>query len=78
VLEVSSPGAEREIRDRAEYERFVGRRVSVRYRSGAAEVALEGVLAVVSDDGIAVRGQRDTENQVAWADVIKTRLVATL
>jgi ribosome maturation factor RimP len=78
VLEVSSPGAERELRDRAEYERFVGRKVNVRYRSGAAEVALEGVLAAVGDDGIAVRGQRDNENQVAWADVIKTRLVATL
>ncbi|MBO0689087.1 MAG: ribosome maturation factor RimP [Candidatus Dormibacteraeota bacterium] len=78
VLEVSSPGAERELRDRDEYERFVGRKVNVRYRAGAAEVALEGVLAAVGDDGIAVLGQRDNENQVAWADVIKTRLVATL
>src|SRR5947209_1488376 len=54
TLEVSSPGAERQLRDRAEYERFVGRRVNVRYRSGEAEVALEGTLATVDDEGIAV------------------------
>src|ERR1041385_8256849 len=47
TLEVSSPGAERALRDRMEYERFVGRKVNVRYRSGEAEGALEGVLGAV-------------------------------
>jgi len=59
TLEVSSPGAERPLRRRAEYERFVGRRVNVRYRAGQTEVALEGVLAGVEDAGITVRGRRD-------------------
>src|SRR5579859_7648851 len=41
TLEVSSPGAERPLRDRSEYDRFLGRRVSVRYRAGASEGVIE-------------------------------------
>jgi ribosome maturation factor RimP len=78
LLEVSSPGAERALRDRAEYERFVGRRVNVRYRSGDAEVALEGVLAAVDDGGVAIRGRRDEVTHLTWNDIIAGRLVASL
>src|SRR5579859_2720941 len=42
TLEVSSPGAERPLRDRGEYERFLGRKVNVRYHTGDAEGVLEG------------------------------------
>jgi ribosome maturation factor RimP len=78
TLEVSSPGAERRLRDRGEYERFVGRKVNVRYRTGQAEVALEGVLAAVDDAGIAIRGRKSEVTHLPWADVIGTRLVASL
>lgn len=78
TLEVSSPGAERPLRSRGEYERFVGRKVNVRYRSGEAEVALEGVLAGVEDAGITVRGRRDEVTQLTWNDIIAGRLVASL
>jgi ribosome maturation factor RimP len=78
TLEVSSPGAERKLRDRAEYERFVGRKVNVRYRSGEAEVALEGVLAAASDTGITIRGRRDEVTHLPWTDIIAGRLVASL
>jgi ribosome maturation factor RimP len=78
TLEVSSPGAERRLRDRAEYERFVGRKVNVRYRSGEAEVALEGVLASVDDAGITIRGRRDEVSHLPWTDIIAGRLVASL
>ncbi len=78
TLEVSSPGAERRLRDRAEYERFVGRRVNVRRRAGEAEVALEGVLVGVDDAGIAIRGRRDEVTQLTWTDIIAGRLVASL
>jgi ribosome maturation factor RimP len=78
TLEVSSPGAERQLRDRGEYERFLGRRVNVRYRSGVAEVALEGVLAGVDDAGITIRGRRDEVTHLPWTDIIAGRLVASL
>jgi ribosome maturation factor RimP len=78
TLEVSSPGAERKLRDRGEYERFLGRKVNVRYRTGTAEVALEGLLAAVDDAGVAVRGHKGEITHLAWGDVISTRLVASL
>jgi ribosome maturation factor RimP len=78
TLEVSSPGAERLLRDRVEYERFVGRRINVRYRSGETEVALEGELAGVEDAGITIRGRRDEVTHLTWNDIIAGRLVASL
>jgi ribosome maturation factor RimP len=78
TLEVSSPGAERELRDRAEYERFVGRRVNVRYRSGDGEVALEGTLTAVDDEGISVSGRKGDVSGLSWRDLIVGRLVASL
>ena len=78
TLEVSSPGAERKLRDRAEYERFVGRKVNVRYRAGSSEVALEGVLAAVDDGGVAVRGQKAEVTHLSWDDILAARLVASL
>src|SRR5258708_2184501 len=78
TLEVSSPGAERPLRDLPEYERFVGRRVNVRYRAGQTEVALEGVLGGVDDAGITIRGRRDEVSPLKWTDIIAGRLVASL
>jgi ribosome maturation factor RimP len=78
TLEVSSPGAERKLRDRAEYERFVGRKVNVRYRSGETEVALEGQLASVDDAGVLIRGRKDDITNLKWTDIIAGRLVASL
>ncbi|MDQ6743492.1 MAG: hypothetical protein M3Z97_11380 [Candidatus Dormibacteraeota bacterium] len=78
TLEVSSPGAERKLRDRAEYLRFVGHRVNVRYRAGSSEVALEGMLAAADDAGVAVRGNKGEVTHLTWDDVISTRLVASL
>jgi len=77
TLEVSSPGAERRLRDRAEYERFVGRKVNVRCRAGEAEVALEGTLAAVDDEGIAVVGRGQHPTRLGWPDIIAGRLVAS-
>ena len=78
TLEISSPGAERQLRDRAEYERFVGHRVNVRCRVGEAEVALEGTLTAVDDDGISVTGRKGQVSDLAWPDLIAARLVASL
>jgi ribosome maturation factor RimP len=79
TLEVSSPGAERELRDRAEYQRFLGRTINLRYRTGGeAEVVLEGKLATVDEDGIVVMGRRGHAARVDWDEVITGRLVASL
>ena len=78
TLEVSSPGAERLLRNRDEYARFVGRRVNVRYRSGESEGVVEGLLAAVDENGIAVKGRATEVVHLSWPDVITARLAVAI
>jgi ribosome maturation factor RimP len=75
-LEVSSPGAERPLRNRTEYERFTGHRVNVRHRvgQGESESVIEGTLVSVDDAGIAVLGRTLDEVRIAWDDILAARL----
>jgi len=78
-LEVSSPGAERPLRGQADYERFNGKRVNIRYRSGDADTVVEGQLVAVDAAGIAVqslgaRGRAPVVLHIAWSDVVAGRL----
>ena len=67
-------GAERPLRNRAEYERFSGHRVNVRHRTGEGEVVIEGTLVAVDDAGIAVRGRTLDEQRIDWEDILAARL----
>ncbi len=82
-LEVSSPGAERPLRDRRDYERFNGKRVNIRYRSGETETVIEGQLVAVDAAGIAVqthgqRGRAPVIVHIAWNDVVAGRLAVAI
>jgi ribosome maturation factor RimP len=78
VLEVSSPGAERPLRERWEYERFSGKMVNVRYRYGEnSEGVVEGVLAAVDDSGIAVDNPKAGLLEIGWTDVLAARLMVS-
>jgi ribosome maturation factor RimP len=82
-LEVSSPGAERPLRSHGEYERFNGKRVNVRYRTGESETVVEGQLLAVDGAGIAVqangtRGRAPVIVHISWDDVVAGRLAVAL
>ena len=82
-LEVSSPGAERPLHDHRDYERFNGRRVNIRYRSGDAEAVVEGQLVAVDAAGIAVqapgaRGRAPVIIHIPWRDVVAGRLAVAI
>ena len=82
-LEVSSPGAERPLRGPADYERFNGKRVNIRYRSGVADTVIEGQLVAVDGAGIAVqaqgaRGRAAVILHIAWSDVVAGRLAVSI
>jgi ribosome maturation factor RimP len=82
-LEVSSPGAERPLHTHHDYERFNGKRVNIRYRSGPSEAVVEGQLVAVDAAGIAVqapgvRGRAPVINHIAWEDVVAGRLAVTI
>ncbi len=82
-LEVSSPGAERPLRGHGDYERFNGKRVNIRYRSGPSETVIEGQLVAVDSAGIAVsgqggRGRAQVIVHIAWDDVVAGRLALAI
>src|SRR5436309_995201 len=65
-LEVSSPGAERPLRSHGDYERFHGKRVNIRYRTGIA-VQAPGV-----------RGRAPVIIHISWEDVVAGRLAVAI
>ncbi len=80
-LEVSSPGAERPLRNLEEYRRFIGRRANVRYRVGDSEQVAEGRLTAVSDDMIELQlgeGKHLRTVAVPLVDVMSSRLAVDL
>lgn len=82
-LEVSSPGAERPLRNQHDYERFNGKRVNIRYRSGETETVVEGQLVAVDAAGIAVqaqaqRGRAPVIVHIGWDDVVAGRLAVSI
>jgi ribosome maturation factor RimP len=80
-LEVSSPGAERPLRNLEEYRRFIGRRANVRYRMGETEQVAEGRLTAVSDQMIELQlgeGKHLRSTAIPLADVLAARLAVDL
>ena len=82
-LEVSSPGAERPLRGHGDYERFNGKRVNIRYRTGPGETVIEGQLVAVDGAGIAVsaqgaRGRAPVIVHIEWDDVVAGRLAVAI
>ncbi len=80
-LEVSSPGAERPLRNLEEYRRFIGKRANVRYRMGDSEQVAEGRLTAVSDQMIELQlgeGKHQRTMSMPFADIIAARLAIDL
>jgi len=77
-LEVSSPGAERRLRNLDDYRRFVGERVNLRFRQGGSdagtESVVEGILSGVDDGAVTVAGNNDEETRVPLEQLIQGRL----
>lgn len=81
-LEVSSPGAERPLRNIDDYRRFLGKRANIRYRVGESERVAEGRLLAVSTEQVELRlrDQRRREETVTvpFADILAARLAVDL
>jgi ribosome maturation factor RimP len=75
-FEVGTPGVERELRNRADYERFVGKRVRIKLHANAADPdkAIDGHISTVGEGGVVVEiGSR--EKQISFGDIRASRLV---
>jgi ribosome maturation factor RimP len=82
-LEVSSPGAERPLRNRDDWHRHIGRRVNVRFGAGTeGETVVEGTLLAVADDAVVVetRDRRRVPSPVTvpWSEIRAGRLAVEI
>jgi len=82
VLEVSSPGLDRPLRTVKDWQRFIGRRATVksaRFAAVGGHVEVEIVSASASGDGgagerVVVRDLKGTEFELAIAEIEQARL----
>lgn len=76
VLEVSSPGMERPLRNETEWRRFVGRRASVNSPAlhGRQEVDIVAVEGEAPGVSLRLRDAKGNEHVIALADVTDARL----
>ena len=77
VLEVSSPGVERPLRNVADWRRFIGKDASVLSDAvgGRANVEIVGVEGEPGSETVVVRDARGTERRIPLAEVREARLV---
>lgn len=76
-LEVSSPGLDRKLRKRTDFDRFAGRKAKLRFReplNGARQVT--GRIEASSADGVSLRTPRGETLEIAFDDIELARLVA--
>jgi len=75
TLEVSSPGLDRKLYGREDYERFVGRRVKIRMEpSCRTHRMVVGELIAVDGDTVRVRNESDEEISLPYGEVFEARL----
>jgi ribosome maturation factor RimP len=77
VLEVSSPGVERPLRNASEWRRYVGRKATVKSEAvagGRAEVEIVGVEGEQGGEVAVVRDAKGVEQRIPLADVREARL----
>lgn len=75
-LEVSSPGLDRPLKARRDFERFVGQDVQIKTRLPVVGTRrnYSGCIAEVGEEGVMIRGE-GSDWLVAWDNIDRARLV---
>jgi ribosome maturation factor RimP len=74
-LEVSSPGAERRLKSRQDFERFTGRKARLKVRSAEKGIeVLEGVIREFKDDIVGFELENGTRIGVPFEEIAKANL----
>jgi len=75
TLEVSSPGLDRPLRDRRDYERFAGRIAKIVVRDAIeGQMHFEGRLRGVEDDALVLESGRTKVTRIPLENVSRGRL----
>ena len=74
-LEVSSPGAERKLRSREDFRRFVGKKAQVRVREGpAGAIAVKGRIEAFDEDLLVLKPEGDVSIEIPYQSILSARL----
>lgn len=74
-LEVSSPGAERPLRGRRDFERFAGRKARLRVKSEVSGIkVLEGIIGDLEGDELSFELENGTRIAVPFEEIAKANL----
>ena len=77
VLEVSSPGLERPLTKRRDYERFTGKEIALKTSESVGDLGkrIEGVLRGINDADIITLGVNDAPVEIALSNVKRAHLI---
>ncbi|MGH8004022.1 MAG: ribosome maturation factor RimP [Limisphaerales bacterium] len=71
ILEVSSPGLDRPLVSRRDFERKIGRKVRIWFSQNGSTAEVFGELLAVTDDGLLVRTEKEGERTFSFDTVVK-------
>ena len=71
ILEVSSPGLDRLLTTRRDFERKVGRNVRIWFSQNGTTAEAFGNLVAVSDEGLLVRTEKEGAMRLSFSTVVK-------
>lgn len=74
-INVSSPGLSRPLVDRRQYPKNVGRKAKFKFKQDGEEREIEGTLQEVTDTGIEVRSEGDTNITVLFDNLVETKII---
>jgi ribosome maturation factor RimP len=74
-LEMSSPGAERKLRTREDFKRFVGKKAQIRFRQEPTGVAtVKGRIAGFDDDTVSFQPEGDDAVNIPYQAILSANL----
>lgn len=77
-LNVSSPGLNRPLKDIRQYKNNIGRTAKVRYKSDDKVKKAEGVITSVTDQQINIEKGNNNISEIAFDDIIETKILAVI
>ncbi len=78
ILEVSSPGIDRPLRKKQDFERFAQEDVCIYLKKGEARTKVKGVLRGVEGDNVVVLQEDGQEERVAFDRIKKAHIIGKI
>lgn len=75
TLNVSSPGLDRPLKDRRQFQKNVGRKAAVKIRQSEGVKKVKGVLISLNDNGIVVEAEKKSQQEISWEELDEIKIL---